>query len=140
MTPCAAGQASSRRELARGAAGITPEIAVEVRLVVIAAGDGEIGPALRVRRADALDRMGEAQDAGDRLGAQAHLGVEALDQGLAAAGEIAAERADRARAVACVQARERPGNIRRHGPAAAKTLQKETVHEVQARRPVARIV
>src|ERR671918_3198347 len=54
-------------ELARSATGITPEIAVEVRLVVITAGDGEIGPALLVRRADALDRMGEAQDAGDCL-------------------------------------------------------------------------
>jgi hypothetical protein len=32
--------------------------------------------------------MVEAQDAGDRLGAQAHLGVEALDQALTAAGKI----------------------------------------------------
>jgi len=105
-----------------------------VCLVAIAAGDGAISPAPPVRRADALNRMGEAQDTGDRLGAQAHLGAEALDQGLAAAGEIAAERADRARAVACLQDLERPGNIWRHGPAAAKTLQQETVHEVEARR------
>ncbi len=55
--------------------------------------------------------MFEAQDAGDRFGGQADLGMEALDQRLAAAGEGAAQRADRAGAAIGLELPERPGDI-----------------------------
>src|SRR5919109_918679 len=52
-------------ELARGAPGIAAEIAIEMCLVIVAAGDRELRPAFLVRRTDAVHRMGEAQDVGD---------------------------------------------------------------------------
>jgi len=56
--------------------------------------------------------------------------------GLAAQGKVATEGADRARAVARLQARKRPGNVSRHGASAAQPLEQEAVHEVEAQPPI----
>src|SRR5262252_4755112 len=110
-----------------------------MRLVAVAAGERERRPALLVGGADAFHRMAKAQDVGDRLGPQPYLGTEALDEGLAAQGEVATERADRARAVARLQAGQRPGNVGRHGASQAQPLEQEAVHEVEAPPPARRV-
>src|SRR3954454_1677532 len=76
-------------QLGRRDAGEVTEVAVEMGLVVVAARVGDIGQ----RRAALAraPRLLEAQDAGQRLGRQAELGLEARGEVAAAVAELVGE-------------------------------------------------
>src|SRR4051794_25207538 len=101
-----------RAVLGRRAAGQLAEVAVEVRLVVVAGLGGDLGEARGPAGAlEQREHAAEAQDARERLGRQAHLLAEAAREMPPAAAELGAQRAHTERAVGRPQPRERVRDV-----------------------------
>lgn len=121
-------------EVARGAAGELAKLAVEMRLVRIAGGVGNVAPARR-HVLDLLADVLEAQQSPDGLGRQSHLALKAIAQVAPAAAQLGGQRLHADRTVAGAQALPRPRHRRvgfRGGRDPVQAAQQETFDQMIA--------
>src|SRR6266516_523235 len=128
-----------REELGRRRSRELAEVAVEMRLVVVAAVVGDLGPALLGLAAEQAKRPVEAEDASDRLRRQADLPAELRRKVAAAASELARERADLDPAGGLLQPLPGTHDVGGERPRVEEPAREEPVEKLEARLPRGRI-
>src|ERR687897_2775742 len=134
-----AGQAAVQ-ELGGGDAGELAKVPVQVRLVVVAALLRDLGQAGAVAALEALEDAAETKDARHHLRRQADLLAELGDQVLAAASQLAGERADLEPAAILAQPLPRPRHAGRRRPGLGEPRRDELIDEVETGVPARRLV
>ena len=107
------------------------EVAAQMRLVVVAAFERELGEADVRVAPEELERPVEAKDSRDGLGGKPDLLAEARDEMTVAAAEVLGQGADTDTAAASLERLPRPGDVRRGPARVCECAEEECVEDLE---------